>query len=145
MITLLPYAEFDDCARCLTSKRLGKQCTEAVQILDSLTGFSAAWQKHPCTKMWKGHEQALFRYALTCCMEWYLRHGSHRLEYYSLEVSKDAIPALLYEWQRPPEWLNDRRLHMSHRAALLRENPEWYSTYFKPEDTPDVPLWWPVN
>lgn len=42
-----------------------------------------------------------------------------------------------------PRWLGDEAFHLSHRASLLRKDPEWYAPLFG--DVPDVPYVWPHN
>ena len=68
--TFLPYADFEASARALDPKRLGKQRVECLQVLRGLTVPGYGWRHHPAVKMWRGHEEALGRYSLTCCEVW---------------------------------------------------------------------------
>ena len=70
MQTFLPYADFEQSARALDSKRLGKQRVECIQVLRGLTVPTYGWRHHPAVKMWRGHEEALGRYAFTVCEVW---------------------------------------------------------------------------
>ena len=70
MQTFLPYADFEQSARSLDTKRLGKQRVECIQVLRGLTVPGYGWRHHPAVKMWRGCEEALGRYALTCCDVW---------------------------------------------------------------------------
>ena len=68
MQTFLPYASFEDVARTLDRKRLGKQRVEGMQILNVLAkppGYTGAWANHPAVKMWRGYENALKQYVNT--------------------------------------------------------------------------------
>ena len=40
-----------------------------------------------------------------------------------------------------PTWLGDNRVHSSHRANLLRKDPEHYNKYKWTED-PSIPYYW---
>ena len=44
---------------------------------------------------------------------------------------------------RLPPWLGDEALHRSHRAALLRKDPNWYRVRF-PDAPDDDGYLWPV-
>lgn len=70
MQTFLPYADFERTARVLDPKRLGKQRVECIQVLRGLTVEGYGWRHHPAVRMWRGHEEALGRYAFTCCEVW---------------------------------------------------------------------------
>ncbi len=89
---------FEESAKCLDNKRLGKQRVECLQILNILkTGpyqckvckfnwdycecsygnrridknfIKTPWYNHPAVQMWKGYEWALFDYACAICLEW---------------------------------------------------------------------------
>ena len=65
MQTFLPYTSFEDVARTLDRKRLGKQRVEGMQILNVLAkppNYTGAWVHHPAVKMWRGYEDALKQY-----------------------------------------------------------------------------------
>ena len=70
MQTFVPYADFERSARALDDRRLGKQRVETIQIVRALTVPGYAWASHPAVLMWKGYEEALGRYGLTCCDVW---------------------------------------------------------------------------
>ena len=74
--SFLPYANFEQSARALDTKRLGKQRVEVIQVVRALTWPGHGWAYHPAVLMWKGHEEALGRYGRTCCQVWTeLGHG----------------------------------------------------------------------
>ena len=127
MQTFLPSADFDECARALDSRRLGKQRVEALQILRALTREKYGWKHHPAVKMWAGHEEALASYAIAMCREWRRRGFADTVED---TVRRDAGSAGLASIRSQcelaaagslPWWLGDDPLHLSHRAALVRK------------------------
>jgi len=58
-------------------------------------------------------------------------------------LSKMVVPP---RWVRgavhPPSWLGDPKLHASHRAWLLYDEPTQYAAHGWPEQ-PSTELWWP--
>jgi len=143
MQTFLPYKSFEKSAQCLDTKRLGKQRVEAVQILNTLLGFSAGWRNHPAVKMWCGHEGALLAYTAAVCDEWLTRGYKNtecgvRLASITL-IRKTQLRAT----EAPPVWLGDRKFHASHRSNLLRKDAEWYGK-FKWKEPADLPYVWPI-
>jgi hypothetical protein len=50
MQTFLPYSSFEESARILDYRRLGKQRVEAWQILRSLDGITKGWSNHPAVR-----------------------------------------------------------------------------------------------
>ena len=73
MQTFLPYPSFAQSAKCLDSRRLGKQRVETLQLLKALTEPAYGWQNHPATRMWRGYVPALASYGVTICNEWLSR------------------------------------------------------------------------
>lgn len=131
MQTFLPYASFDDTARCLDDKRLGKQRVEAFQVLNALSNEHNAWRRHPAVRMWAGYEGALRLYMNACIAEWVWRGFTNNMPL----AGTDAAPIL-------PPWLGDERLHASHRANLLRKDAEYYGRFGWNVD-PAMPYYWP--
>jgi hypothetical protein len=147
--TFLPYADFEQSARSLDSKRLGKQRVECLQVLRGLTVEGYGWRHHPAVKMWKGYEEALGRYAFTCCEVW-LESGfgdtcaaTIGAELASIGVDRVRSQAELARAGALPPWLGDEDFHRSHRSALVRKNPEFYASKF-PDVPDDLPYVWPV-
>ena len=68
--TFLPYPDFEQSARVLDPKRLGKQRVETIQVVRALTRPTYGWANHPAVLMWKGYEEALGRYGFVCCEVW---------------------------------------------------------------------------
>ena len=142
MQTFLPYASFTESAASLDRQRLGKQRVETLQILTALTTPNYGWQNHPAVRMWRGHEQALFRYQAAVCGEWLNRGYKDTCYGKSIEILAQAdLPAD----RGLPEWLGDGELHRSHRSNLLRKNATHYASLFEAGLPDDLPYVWPVN
>ena len=132
MQTFLPYADFERSARVLDLKRLGKQRVECLQVLRGLTVPGYGWRHHPAVLMWKGHEEALGRYSLTCCEVWTgLGHAdtcAATMGTDLLEAGVDSVRSqdeLAAAGDLPP-WLGDPAFHLSHRSALVRKDARQY-------------------
>ncbi len=136
MQTFLPYADFDRSARCLDSRRLGKQRVEALTLLNILESrtVTKGWRNHPALHMWQGYAEALKLYLNACINEWLRRGFVNRIPLE--EVDKDRLVM--------PWWLGRDEFHASHRANLLRKNPDFYGEYGWTEN-PDTPYWWPTR
>lgn len=141
MQTFLPSASYAETARVLDYKRLGKQRVECKQILLAMGKTSGGWVNHPATKMWRGHEIELCRYAMTICGEWISRgYNDNLLPFFT---------KALYDYQsdgrteEPPPWLGDERIHASHRSNLLRKDISYYKQFgwVEPDNLGYV---WPV-
>jgi len=149
--TFLPAPDFDESARVLDSRRLGKQRVEALQVLRALTREQYGWKHHPAVKMWAGCEEALAAYALAMCREWRRRGYADTVDD---TVRRDAALAGIVEI-RPqsaiaaagdlPAWLGDDALHLSHRAALVRKEPFHYAELFPDVVDDQIPYVWPAG
>jgi hypothetical protein len=137
MQTFLPYADFNESAKCLDYRRLGKQRVEVLQILNALAGLSDGWRNHPATQMWTGHEYWLILYGKICVAEWVRRSYKNTICYNKFLPMFERVPP-------KPWWLGDNRLHTSHRSNLLRKKPDFYSHYNWTEP-PTIPYWWPTQ
>lgn len=151
MQTFLPYPDFTRSARSLDPKRLGRQRVEVLQILRALTVPGYGWRHHPAAKMWSGYEEALVRYGLEVCAAWCeLGRSDTCARQMTAElaaacgVSRVRSQAELAAAGDLPNWLGQEDLHRSHRAALLRKDPDFYGSLFEPEPT-DLPYVWPAS
>ncbi|HEX2191562.1 MAG TPA: MSMEG_6728 family protein [Acidimicrobiales bacterium] len=149
MQTFLPFADFDETAAVLDPRRLGKQTIEVLQILRALTRERYGWKAHPAVRMWAGYEEALGAYGLAVCRAWCGRghadtcEAKIRDELAGLGIRRPRRQGALARHGQLPPWLGDEALHRSHRAALLRKDPEWYG--FRFSDAPDDDDYvWPV-
>ena len=143
--TFLPYSDFEETASVLDRSRLGKQRVECKQILMALLNGpyivgedgirKTAWYNHPATKMWRGHEQALIRYAISVCEEWTKRGYSDGLKLFFEERKKRRVVT--------PKWIGDKKFHSSHKSNLLRKDYAHYSK-FGWEEPDNLPYVWPA-
>lgn len=132
MQTFLPYPTFQRSVEVLDTRRLGKQRVEALQIYRALTVSGYGWARHPAVNMWRGYEEALLEYKNTCIHEW-IRRGYNN----NMEIS--PVPSdIIY-----PHWLGNEDFHASHRANLLRKEPEYYRQY-NWQENPNLEYVWPV-
>lgn len=146
MQTFLPYKDFRQSARVLDRQRLGKQRVEVMQIMAALVKLQVhtdtaniAWGNHPATKMWRGHEFALYEYQRAMCEEW-VRRGYKDT---CLEKTQRMLMLFTNRDEAPPPWLGLKRFHSAHRANLLRKDPEHYGKFGWKEE-PAEGYWWPV-
>ncbi|GGQ42823.1 MSMEG_6728 family protein [Couchioplanes azureus] len=151
MQTFLPYPDFVASAHALDQKRLGKQRVETIQVLRGLTRPGYGWRHHPAVKMWQGYEEALVRYGLDMCGVWV---ATGRADTTAETMRTDLSAArgvtevraqedLAAAGELPP-WLGDEALHVSHRSALVRKDPDFYRPLFG--DVPDdLPYVWPAS
>ena len=150
MQTFLPYADFEQSARVLDPKRLGKQRVEVIQVVRALTRPGYGWANHPAVLMWKGHEEALGRYGLTCCEVWTERGfgdtcaATILADLQQAGVTRVRSQTALRAAGLLPGWLGDEEFHAGHRSALLRKDPTFYAEVF-PETPDDLPSVWPVR
>lgn len=150
MQTFLPFADFERSARSLDVKRLGKQRVETIQVVRALTWSGYGWGNHPAVLMWTGYEEALGRYGFTCCEVW-LEAGfgdtcaaTIATDLRAAGVHTVRTQAELADAGALPPWLGDEALHLSHRSALVRKDPDHYRPLF-PDAPDDLPYVWPVR
>ena len=168
MQTFLPYPSFEDSAKVLDNRRLGKQRVECLQILKALarTEWSCSscgepqtqymskhpthyhniiltpWYRHPAVQMWRGKEWNLCRYGIAMCDEWIHRGFK--------DTCANKILLLQIHWQdqitEVPYWLRKQELKekicSSHRSNLLRKDSVWYGRFGWKESN-DLPYFWP--
>lgn len=150
MQTFLPYPDFEQAARVLDQKRLGKQRVEVIQVIRGITRPDYGWRHHPVVLMWRGYAEALGRYGVTCCEVW-VESGfgdtcaaTIRSDLRAAGVHTIRTQAELEAAGALPPWLGDEALHRSHRSALLRKDPQYYRDAF-PGDPHDEEYVWPVR
>jgi len=131
MQTFLPYADFDETARVLDSRRLGKQRAECKQI------YLGQFEHHPATRMWQPFKVCLLDYAISICLEWQARGNDDNLCDYFMCERLDYGDAIV------PPWIGTKWLHSNHRARLLEKEPSWY-TQFNWKERPTEHTRWPV-
>jgi hypothetical protein len=150
MQTFLPCPSFNESARCLDYRRLGKQRVECKQILLALgvpvgehQPKPTAWANHPAARMWRGHEFTLVEYAIEVCHEWIRRGYNDTLLpqfkecWWQIAWSSDRLMA-------SPNWIGYDAFHASHRSNLLRKDRQHYGRFGWKEPA-DLEYVWPVE
>lgn len=136
MQTFVPYASIHESAQVLDMRRLGKQRVETFQLLRVNAGLVKGWWNHPAAKMWRGHDAGLIAYGVGICDEWIMRGYKDTCREKILAFGKP-------DFNDMPSWWGDDAVHASHRSALLRKQPDWYSQ-FQWDDDPSVEYVWPL-
>jgi hypothetical protein len=133
MQTFLPYTDFTKVAQTLDSKRLNKQILEGYQILKALSNDNpkTTWRNHPASKMWQGHEFALFDYIFAMVDEANLRGIKTDKNVANLRALRDEVS---WKWGvSRPNWFSDfdiiSRVVTTHRANLFRKDPVIYAEF----------------
>jgi hypothetical protein len=138
MQTFLPYSDFEETARVLDYRRLGKQRVETYQLLRALNGETRGWVNHPAARMWDGFESGLAYYGMVICEEWRRRGYKDQM----LERLTELWIQHGKNFDMPP-WLGDGEFHLSHQSNLVRKMPEYYGPLF-PGVSADLEYIWPV-
>lgn len=137
MQTFLPYADIGQSLKVLDTKRLGKQRVEAFQIINAITGRPKldgtpykGWINHPCSIMWRNYVPCLKYYLNLCIDEWVSRGFTNTMQ------KEEIDDEIIY-----PDWFGFEDFHSSHRANLLKKDPEFYSQYGWTENPQDPYVW----
>lgn len=166
MQTFLPYPDFQQSAKCLDNRRLGKQRVECLQILNTLAkgkyicskcrqpiidngmccrnsrAIITPWYNHPAVKMWKGYEWRLFDYGATVCNTWINRGFKDNIKNkLYIIINNFQYQSICFE----PPWLGNSDFHLSHQSNLIRKFPEHYRPIFGPDVPDNLPYVWPVK
>lgn len=149
MQTFIPKHSFKASAEVLDNKRLNKQALEGWQILMVLLELDPAgnhrpakgWRNHPAVNMWRGHENALYRYIQCMVTEWKARGFNSTIGDKAQQTMLQASAAGIIDIHVHsfPQWMEDielyARIASSHRTALLNKEYEWYSQFGWVEDS----------
>jgi hypothetical protein len=151
MQTFLPYRSFEESARALDAKRLGKQRVETIQVLRALTVPGYGWRRHPAAAMWAGYEEAVVRYGLDVCAVWCETGRGDTCATTLATDLRTATDLTTVRTQQEldsagelPRWLGDPAVHESHQSALVRKDPAHYRPLF-PDVPDDLPYVWPSS
>jgi hypothetical protein len=130
MQTFLPYVyNFDLSAQALDNKRLNKQLLEGRQIYAALLGRTAGWVNHPATRMWRNHENMLYKYLYSVMRECKRRGIKTEKNWTAIEELHES------NWNRGegitvPGWMTDEsiatKIETTHRGNLYNKDPEYY-------------------
>lgn len=146
MQTFLPYADFRRSAQVLDIPRLGKQRVETLQVVRSLELYDYGWSTHPAVRMWRGYTPALVRYGLDVAQAWTAGDRADTTAAMIAEFTPDVVGRTQSDMTAGglmPPWLDDERLHISHRSALIRKDPDRYRPLFGDDVPDDLPYFWP--
>ncbi|HRH63299.1 MAG TPA: pyrimidine dimer DNA glycosylase/endonuclease V [Bacteroidia bacterium] len=123
MQTFLTSFSFEETAKSLDSKRLNKQCLEAIQLYELVTnklyiskGFATPYKNHPAFKWWENEPKKLAAYIYCMTSEMYNRFGT-------LSENWDASQKILEDLEYSLDFSQPKFLTaaiiLSHRNALL--------------------------
>lgn len=135
-----PIAAFHVTASQLDWRRLGKQRVEAYQILRALTGESTGWVNHPCTRMWRGHEELLRGYLDAMIDAWTDRGYVNTMRKYFTALDTYPDQWWIKNPQMVPDWYTPEFVRR-HRSNLIRKAPEHYGPMW-PGVPDDLPYLW---
>lgn len=130
MQTFLPYSDFKKSAQIIDWRRLGNQRVESNQILNIIKN-GGRWKNHPAVLMWIGYENALIEYRNIFINEWINRGYNNNMNI--LPINGKVIY---------PEWLGNKKFHMSHKSKLYQKDPIFYHFW---SDIKPIPYMWPVD
>ena len=142
MQIFLPYPDMRKSLQTLDNKRLGKQRVETYQIISAIlkrpkldgTPYKG-WLNHPCTVMWKDYVPALKLYMNFAIAEWIVRGFKNTMH----------VEQFIEEHVVIPPFIGNERFHSSHRANLLKKEPEFYNKYGWTENPSDPYVWMDVD
>jgi hypothetical protein len=141
MQTFLPYPQPVRSALVLDDKRLGKQRVEAIQILNTLLGYSEGWKKHPAVLMWRGYESFLVHVYLKEILDEWEHRGFKNIK---TKIHYNNFLGVLAGYKViEPDWLNSE-FCLAHKSNLIRKKPEYYRRIW-PHVPDDLPYIWPVK
>jgi len=136
MQTFMPEQTFEEIAKALDYRRLGKQRVETLQIINAIVmNRQHGWRNHPATKMWMKNPAGLAAYGIAMCEEWIRRgYNDTCLGKIKKVIAPDATDL--------PRWWGREDIVRSHRSNLIRKFPDFYRPLWSnvPDDLPYV---WP--
>jgi len=90
--------------------------------------------------MWRGHACGLYDYVRVMAEVWLERRPHNRPHgaWVNLQADHPGCAG-----GTPPGWVGLASFHASHRANLLRKEPEHYGQFGWTED-PSLPYVWPI-
>lgn len=135
--------DFSENAKCLDTKRLGKQITEAFQVYRYITGQGKMQGNPHVYKMWAGYEKCLLYYISALHDEWIYRfdsgkRGGKRVHKNGLEAEAIISDTSFYDYKEP-DWFKNESVLSAYRSALLYKNINHYGRFGWREE-PAVPI-----
>lgn len=126
MQTFTPLPTPEESAKALDYRRLGKQRVEAIQIANTLLGYSTGWRHHPVVKKWAGFEHYLVTHYLKAMMDEWTNRGYRNdkcLEHYNF--LKTAVEDLS---PKKPDWWTEETC-AQHRGILYNKDSGFYASW----------------
>jgi hypothetical protein len=80
--------------------------------------------------MWRNNVPALKKYLNCAIEEWVERGFKNTMDFEDIDEEVEM-----------PEWFGNEKFHSSHRANLLKKEPEFYSQYRWSEDPSNPYVW----
>lgn len=164
--TFLPYPDIKKSAQSLDRERLGKQRLEAYEIILLLEEYdrtgvipTKGWSSHPAFRSWLGFTNHLKVYFNFIVREWIERGYKNNMPLYPIDETPYNIVQIFYDGSRFvyetdkineysfPLWVGFPPFYLSHQAALLRKNPQYYKFMYHETLIPfiNVGYLWPCH
>ena len=118
VVTFLPFPDVRKSLECLDNPRLKYQRVEALMIIRSIE--SGKLSNNPAFKMWADNLDFL-KYYYNASLQIFEERGGNNAK---------CVPVIHLENPDMPAWFGYEPFHASHRAALYRKNPTYYSSIF---------------
>lgn len=143
MLTLLPYADYEQSAKIFNNELLEDQIMAVNIILDALhqVNESSGWNNSPGVLMWMDYEPQLCILGLALCTVYETRNGRRHEFEDRIQWHLDCATGGSFTMRKPP-WSGLAILHQSHQAELIRRHPK-YVMHF-PDVSVSTPIFWPV-
>lgn len=139
----LPYPDVTNSVQCLSQVHLSLQryyILEMMEVFHAIPEDSTALpddydphhlagSDHPILDQWIGYELTLCEIGLTACEEWQMRRGHQDPMYDKIRFHLECATTEDADFGKP-NWWGDVEFHLSHQAALLREDKSHYKGYF---------------
>ena len=120
---LIPFADFNKCAKCFDSRTLTRQCIAILRLLRHYYKnrfYDYHRSRHNLSQeeinsdasLWRNYQQILVEYGMVLAQE-RLNRGFNDAFLLHIAAFKTDIPSYR------PKWLGWELLHQSHRSALL--------------------------
>lgn len=119
MQTFLPYPSYKKSAKTIDPSRLGNQAYRECKTL-----INGGWKYHPASKLWKGYERELCKYALACLCE-LKRRGKH----YPRHIKFFKEKGKSFPITGKPPFIGNKAFHEAMQSNLLRKDKEYYSKF----------------
>ncbi len=137
----ITHSTFKECAQALSNKDLRQARLNARDLLLFLESDYVQDHNLPWRDMWHGHEGALCLYGMAVSYERHQRGHPDMVIFQSFERHRKQHVkfrrSVVFPW-----WLEDDKLHETHRATLAFQDPDHYARLFPGVD-PQPALWWP--